>query len=59
MTSEEIEELKEKVGRIGCMEACINAAEGNIDNGLLFCGANAYRSTKMEYVKDIMQEFSE
>lgn len=40
-------------------EALSNAAEGNIDNGLLFCGANAYRSTKMEYVKDIMQEFSE
>ena len=30
MTSKEIEELKEKVNRIGCIEACIRAAEGNI-----------------------------
>ena len=31
MTSKEIEELKEKLNRIGCMEACISAAERNID----------------------------
>ena len=32
MTSKEIEELKEKLNRIGCMEACIRAAEGNIES---------------------------
>ena len=32
MTSEEIEELKEKVNKIGCIEACIRAAEGNIES---------------------------
>ncbi len=32
MTSKEIEELREKVNKIGCMEACINAAEGNIES---------------------------
>ena len=32
MTSKEIEELKEKVNKIGCMEACIRAAEGNIES---------------------------
>ena len=32
MTSAEIEELKEKVNKVGCMEACIRAAEGNIES---------------------------
>ena len=32
MTSEEIEELKEKVNKIECMEACIRASEGNIES---------------------------
>ena len=32
MTSKEIEELREKVNKIGCMEACINASEGNIES---------------------------
>ena len=32
MTSKEIEELKEKVNKVGCMEACIRAAEGNIES---------------------------
>ena len=32
MTSKEIEELKEKLNRIGCMEACISAAERNIES---------------------------
>lgn len=32
MTSAEIEELKEKVNKVGRMEACIRAAEGNIES---------------------------
>ncbi len=38
-------------------DALVNAVKGNIDDGLLFCGANAYRATKLERVKDIMDEF--
>lgn len=38
-------------------EALVNAATGNVDNALLFCGSNAFRATKLEHVKDIMEEF--
>lgn len=38
-------------------EALVNAAAGDVDNALLFCGANAYRAERMEHVKDIMDEF--
>ncbi len=38
-------------------EALVNAVKGKIDDALLFCGANAYRATKLEHVKDIMDEF--
>ena len=30
--------------------------EGNIDNGLIFCGANAYRINKMMSVKELLDE---
>ncbi len=39
-------------------EALINAVEGNVEKGLLFCGENAYKASKMEHVADIMREFS-
>lgn len=39
-------------------DALINAVNGNVDEALLFCGANAYRATHLEHVKDIMEEFS-
>lgn len=38
--------------------ALINAVEGRCDEGLLFCGSNAYRATKLEHVEDIMNEFA-
>ncbi len=38
-------------------EALVNAVKGNTEDALLFCGANAYRATKLEHVKDIMKEF--
>lgn len=38
-------------------EALVNAAVGNVDNALLFCGSNAYRAEKLEHVKDIIDEF--
>lgn len=39
-------------------DALVNAAKGDIDNALLFCGTNACRATKLEYVRDIMREFA-
>lgn len=40
-------------------EALVNAANGKVDEGLLFCGSNAYRADKLEYVKDIIEEFKD
>ena len=40
-------------------QALVNAAEGNLDEALLFCGENAYRCDKIEKVKDIMEEFAQ
>lgn len=39
-------------------EALINAVEGRLDEGLIFCGSNAYRADKIETVANIMEEFS-
>ncbi len=39
-------------------EALINAVEGRLDEGLIFCGSNAYRAEKIEKVADIMEEFA-
>jgi len=38
-------------------DALVNAARGKIEDALVFCGANAYRATKLESVRDIMEEF--
>lgn len=38
-------------------DALVNAVRGNMEDALIFCGANAYRATRMEHVKDIMDEF--
>lgn len=37
-------------------KALISAAEGDVDNALLFCGSNAYRSTKLEHVHHVFEE---
>lgn len=39
-------------------DALVNAVKGNVDEALLFCGANAYRATHLEHVKDILEEFA-
>ncbi len=36
-------------------KALKNAAEGNLEQALLFCGSNAYRATKIETVEEVMQ----
>lgn len=38
-------------------EALVNAARGDMEHALIFCGTNAYRAHKLEHVSDIMQEF--
>lgn len=37
-------------------EALINSARGDIDNGLVFCGSNAYRINKIVPVKELLDE---
>ncbi len=39
-------------------DALVNAVKGNVDEALLFCGANAYRATHLEHVRDILEEFA-
>lgn len=39
-------------------DALVHAVTHDLDHALLFCGANAYRATKLESVHDIMQEFA-
>ena len=39
-------------------EALVNAVEGRLDEGLIFCGSNAYRADRIERVADIMEEFA-
>ena len=34
--------------------ALVNAAEGNVDHALLFCGSNAYRAERIETVQEVM-----
>ncbi len=37
-------------------KALIDAAEGDTENSLLFCGSNAYRAEKIETVDEVMRE---
>ena len=39
--------------------ALIAAVKGNVKEGLLFCGSNAWRAEKIEHVSEIMQELME
>lgn len=39
-------------------EALCNAAKGDIDNALLFCGTNACRAGRLETVSEIMENFT-
>ncbi len=38
-------------------EALIRGVEGDVENGLLFCGSEAYLATKIETVKDVVDYF--
>ena len=37
-------------------KALINSAKGDVDNGLLFCGSNAYKIKKIVPVKELLDE---
>lgn len=37
-------------------KALYNAADGSVEDALLFCGSNAYRSNKIETVKDVIDD---
>lgn len=37
-------------------KSLVNAVDGNIDEGLVFCGVNTYRLNKMTTVKEIFEE---
>ena len=39
--------------------ALINAAKGNLDEGLVFSGSNGYRNDKIVTVKELMDELKE
>lgn len=39
--------------------ALINAVKGNVDEGLVFCGANAYKCKKMETVQEVFDDLCE
>lgn len=37
-------------------DALIHAAKGEVEDALLFCGANAYKATKIETVEEVVQD---
>ena len=37
-------------------DALVNAANGDVDNALLFCGEKAYKATRLEHISDIFNE---
>ena len=37
-------------------DGLINAVKGNIEKGLLFCGAKAWKAEKIDTVRDAIQE---
>ena len=37
-------------------DALVNAANGDVDNALLFCGEKAYKATRLEHVSEIINE---
>lgn len=37
-------------------KALVNSVKGNVDEGLVFCGANTWQQDKMQSVKEVVQE---
>ncbi len=40
-------------------EALVQAVSGNVEEGLLFCGANVYKQKKLETVKEVIENLSQ
>lgn len=40
-------------------KALINSVQGDVNNGLVFCGSNAYRANEIVSVHDLIQELVE
>lgn len=40
-------------------KALVNSVKGNVDEGLVFCGANTWKQNKMQSVKEVIQELFE
>lgn len=40
-------------------QALVNAVNGNVDEGLVFCGANAWKARKIEKVKEVIDSLLE
>jgi NAD(P)H-dependent flavin oxidoreductase YrpB (nitropropane dioxygenase family) len=38
-------------------EALIHAAKGELDEALIFCGANSWKAEKIETVKEVLHSF--
>ena len=38
-------------------DALIHAVKGETDEGLLFCGAKAWKATRIETVKEVIESF--
>ncbi len=69
---ENLKNNKPKIDRCyNCMDACkpstapycisqalINAVNGDVDNALLFCGAEAYKINKIQTVKEVIDELT-
>lgn len=68
---ERIEREPERITRChGCIISCnpknspycitdalVRAARGDVDNGLLFCGANAYRENRIRTVREVIADY--
>lgn len=39
-------------------EALVHAAKGEVEDALLFCGANAYKETRIRTVKEVLADFA-
>lgn len=39
-------------------KALVNSAEGNCDQGLIFCGSNAWKSQRIETVEEVMRDLT-
>lgn len=37
-------------------KALVNAVKGNLEEGLVFCGADVWRQNKMQSVKEVIEE---